>query len=246
MIHIPKTSGQAVLSALDEARAPFCYTETWCAQGGLARNGGKQGCGCKPCSEPSGLETIGVHERRFGAGEGSFGGGNPHTLYLSIVREPTSFLKSLVSHTCREEPTMRQCHTGQIDDWYREPHHRHFPHHRFFGFVDWFHTPDLQSHLLDGIFAAQNWVICTLEHRSTILDVLEVAANRSLSRTVVDAHPSKGVPPNFTSYLDAGRFAHLYHVDAALYAHISRSGGCIHRLGDDWRQELRQVMQAAH
>ena len=242
ILHIPKASGQALLSALDQARAPFCYTETWCDRGGLRRIGGSQGCGCKPCSE-SELETIGVHERRFGAGEGSFGRGNPHTLYLSIIREPTSWLKSLVAHTCREEPSLRECHSGRIDEWYQGPHHEHSPLHRFFGFVTWYHTLDLQSHLLEGIFAARNWMICTLEQRDTIISVLEVVLGRALPRKLVaDAHAFKALPVNFTSDLSAGRYSHLYHADAALYAHVARSGGCIYRMRNLWQRQLSKLL----
>ena len=139
---------------------------------------------------------------------------------------------------------MPECQTGRIGNWYQKrPDHGHSSEHRFFGFVTWYHTPDLQSHFLDGIFAARNWMVCTLERRATILSVLEVASNRPLLRsTVVDAHPSKALPGNFSSDLDAGRYAHLYHADAALYAHIAGSGGCIHRLGNVWQRELRKVV----
>ena len=242
LIHVPKTSGQAILSALDRANVSFCFTETYCNQGGLQRIGGRQPCGCRHCSDSASLETIGVHERRFGAEIAGYG--NPSTLYLAIVREPISWLKSVVAHTCREEHSLPECQTGQVGNWYQGLHHRHSAPYRLFSFVTWYHTPDLQSHMLDGVFAAKNWVICTLEHRETIMNVLEVATDSSLSHKMVrNARSSQNhedLPRNFTSDVEAGQYSHLYHMDAALYEHITRAGGCVHRLGDKWSQVLRQ------
>ena len=238
VIHIPKTSGQSIIAALDSANVPFCYTETYCS-GLNPMPGVKRPCGCRPCHAPY-PEAIGVHERRFGVVDG----GHAQTLYVSIVRDPTSWLRSAVSHVCVTCPMLLECRTGNISAWYTPRDQmkraklcgqwRHAAR-EFYEQLTWFHTSNIQSRFLDGVYKANNWVICTIESRRAILELLAAAADPG-NNILAAENTSRGVlsdkhhvlSANFTEALAGGAYAHLYREDAALYKRVAASpGGCI-------------------
>jgi len=256
LIHIPKTSGQSFITALDAANASFCYTETYCSPMPNAprMHEVRKRCGCSSCTDPHDhLEDIGVHEERFGSVRDT----NNSILYLAVVREPMSWLRSAVGHVCGACPDLDACHHGNVSFWYHSQHHVHPPTdckaspygarngHSFISSIGWFHTKDLQSHLLNGLHHARNWVVCTLESREIILRILEVASGRELgsgrNQTHVGTGAGKfGLPSRFDDALAAGGFEHLYRSDMKLYQQVAASPeGCIGRLSEpEWTRAL--------
>lgn len=238
VIHIPKTGGVSLIFALHMANASFCYTETggpsclWLPECGISRQCGELTrrsdtvpCGCQACGSSS-LESVGVHERGFGRG---FGRGsdvvaaNPRVLYISIVREPQSWLRSAISQECNDDygpySGSLECR-GQTSDflrWYQSPQ------------TFYFATDNLQSRMLGNIWSAPNHVVCTLERRAHAVRLIAAAlGHHGLHDVVSNVAAQKRYPLPHTFNFSA--HAHLYATDAELYERVARAGGCVWQL----------------
>ena len=249
VLHIPKTSGISLIFSLAELNASFCFTETG-GSGGLISPRGRHlpGNSCRACppnhilspsaSGPAGasagaaasppLERIGVHERHFG----SAARGRDETLYLAIVREPESWLRSAIAQECNTEYDGRgrlyrhsiECQTQDFLPWYTRA-----------GSKFYFANANLQAHMLGNIWQAPNYVVCALEQQWRVAALLGHAVGLERPLPALRANTAATKPWSLSKNGDGAfnfsRYAHMYQADTALYHHVaSAPGGCLHRL----------------
>ena len=231
ILHIPKTGGISLILSLAARKtnhsgvpvlAPttdFCYTETACCLHPPCPGGGIWSphraatlpCGCSACDAALSSrhsEFIGIHERQFGLATKM----NSQTLYIAIVRQPESWLRSAISQECNDQSvawrTQQVCASGNFLGWYSSNVSKYY-----------FTSPNLQSTMLGGIWSAANLLVCTLEKRVVAQRLLEARLGSDMPHVHTNAAASKRwhVPSSF-SY---ATYAHLYEEDDALYRHVA-------------------------
>ena len=248
VLHIPKVSGTALILSLVRANASACYSDTWIASrktGHCARLPPEQEC-CRECDGTScayapratsyapraascSQHTIGIHERAFGTSSA----GNATTLYLALVRQPQAWLLSALVQTCAtnsdQEAACRGHDPRAFLKWFAQPTPQYY-----------YATPNLQTSMLGNVYASRSWAICTLERRERIQRALSAVAGVQLSSTrTVSTTFSTNVNMSVDQMPWRGNFSfdpyrHLFHSDAALWRHVTDSGGCIFRLAPRW------------
>jgi hypothetical protein len=234
IVHTPKTSGISLMADLVSMNASFCYTETNCYFGGLANHSvpTRQRCGCLTCNAGwKRKEFIGVHERQFGGA----GRANPTTLYLAMLREPSSWFQSSLLEACSNPPPWRnrsldECVSGNFTNWFRPgvPWQER-------PLVNWYNTPDYQSRMIDGIFGAPNYVVCVMNKRHLLRRVLATVMRRPFySMSWLNKKSAKAYHLKALNWSD---YKHLYKKDATLYAQLKATPtGCFARLAPRWKR----------
>jgi len=224
VLHIPKTGGSTIIEMLALANASFCFTETGCPAG-LVIAGRHFRCGCS-------TELIGVHERPFGWQTGGTAGSSS-TLYVSLVREPKSWLKSAISQQCNG-PFKRSdtCVKGNFSEWFMPGAARKF----------YFSVDNLQLNMLGSIWNASNFLVCTIEGQAHVRRSLEYVLHRQLPTNVVAnrANAKQWQTPADFDFLE---YESHYRADEQLYRIVSSAqDACVSRFTHPLWQGLAKTV----